>query len=739
MLRTLLITILCVFISNSWAKEKAIFGEDNVFDYFELSNPFYDNLSNMTVVLVDNNRLKNDGDAKRFVSTSGSLRSERNLCRDERFADQKQQGFCSGFFISDDLVVTAGHCIKDNDHCKNISFVQGYKTKAETQKPVTLFGSRQVYTCKRLLSRKFTSFGSDYEDYAVVLVDRSAKDLKLQHKPIVTDYTDYSKELTVIGHPLGIPQKIARNGFAEGKYNSYVMATDLDTFGGNSGSPVFDDKTGNLYGILVAGGKEGNLEYDEDAKCNRWVRCESTAPNARCNSNLVHLLSEVPAVKDGLVNSFRIFEAAEVRDRDRVLKLMEQKFDHTALSRNEYNFLQYAIWLQDMNLVKKFIDLGNNINHRDIWGRNAFLFAAVSGWVDGAKFLLEKRAPINTVNINGSTALHIAARRGHANFVKFLIEQGANQNIKNKEGKLPLDLAIEKKKASVIVTLLKDKVSNYRKFKIDDKYLVQWVFENGSLKDAMTLFEKGFIFNFKTHNDISKFMVEVVKAGNVDLFGRFLSIMNSNYDEPPVSMDEPIKHAYDSDNWEMIKLLYDKNFIFKSLKKLIFKRKVQVRDIEFVAKTKHTYRNKDLIFEAFRNSEREVIDHLYENAERLNFKYNSAYNFYEGYLAYAMMGYRNNADIDRLRMIIEKAAIVEVNDQFDSAQYPEFKGFTALHFAVSMESLGGMSAAAAIMKRCPNFDLEDAQGRDPYKLARKLGYKKRYKGMFKAGKKACEK
>ena len=42
---------------------------------------------------------------------------------------------------------------------------------------------------------------------------------------------------------------------------------DLDTFGGNSGSPVFNKRTGVVEGILVRGQK--GYAYDSEGSCYR--------------------------------------------------------------------------------------------------------------------------------------------------------------------------------------------------------------------------------------------------------------------------------------------------------------------------------------------------------------------------------------------------------------------------------------------------------------------------------------
>ena len=56
--------------------------------------------------------------------------------------------------------------------------------------------------------------------------------------------------LVVIGHPSGLPTKIA-DGMVRNNESEYYFVTNLDTFGGNSGSAVFNTDTGVVEGILV--------------------------------------------------------------------------------------------------------------------------------------------------------------------------------------------------------------------------------------------------------------------------------------------------------------------------------------------------------------------------------------------------------------------------------------------------------------------------------------------------------
>ncbi len=70
--------------------------------------------------------------------------------------------------------------------------------------------------------------------------------------------------IVVIGHPSGLPTKIA-GGANIRSVNSVYFQANLDTYGGNSGSAVFNADTGLLEGILVRG--ERDYVYDSAQGC----------------------------------------------------------------------------------------------------------------------------------------------------------------------------------------------------------------------------------------------------------------------------------------------------------------------------------------------------------------------------------------------------------------------------------------------------------------------------------------
>ena len=269
------------------AGDKVIAGVDDRKDVFEISESAEDQLrlelSRSTVILTDKSSLTDNGNGT-FTLAVSQFR-QRNLppCSDEKFANQFVGGWCSGFLVGEDLIATAGHCGRTENDIKDTAYVFGFQASSPTDPGRMVFNEDQVYFGKELLA--FDE--SDTGDYAVVRVDRKvtapgAKPLKVRE----SGEPSIGSNLGVIGYPSGLPVKIA---FGEEtvlmrKEDPWLIA-NLDTYGGNSGSPVFNDD-GEVEGILV----RGAVDYRFSGVCFRSNRIE--------NSDGSEAVTEAAAFKD---------------------------------------------------------------------------------------------------------------------------------------------------------------------------------------------------------------------------------------------------------------------------------------------------------------------------------------------------------------------------------------------------------------------------------------------------------
>lgn len=218
-----------------------------------------------------------------------------SLCDGERFADQPAAAGCSGTLIDDDLVLTAGHCVQDQADCENWRFVFDYYMASENE--LEHIDRQDVFGCKRLVTRALEADGS--LDYAVVQLDRRATDSGRRPVEVRRGGSAMSagESVTIIGFGSMIPAKIDDGGRVLDPREAaldYFTAT-TDSFGGNSGSGVFDAQM-RLAGVLV----RGDLDYVRDGACAR-VNVLPPTGGARGGEDVAY----VQRALDGLCGSDR--------------------------------------------------------------------------------------------------------------------------------------------------------------------------------------------------------------------------------------------------------------------------------------------------------------------------------------------------------------------------------------------------------------------------------------------------
>jgi V8-like Glu-specific endopeptidase len=230
------------------------------------------------VALVDNNQL--DCDVSGTTCTLATVPwsaifegPDEGLCAGEPFAEQPTGPFCTGFLIAPDLVATAGHCITEEWQCPFTAFVFGFAIGTLGGEANT--SGLETYRCSAVVESvaryAFESDGTfqDAADYAVVRLDRPVPNrapLVLRRDPRVA----VGDRLVVIGHPFGLPLKVADGGEVRSIAGTFFQA-NLDISGGNSGSPVLDGNSLEVAGILVRGPFD-DMAFDQEQRCWRSAR-----------------------------------------------------------------------------------------------------------------------------------------------------------------------------------------------------------------------------------------------------------------------------------------------------------------------------------------------------------------------------------------------------------------------------------------------------------------------------------
>lgn len=283
--RLVICTLVSTLVLVSAAESPAlaiIYGTDDrkeVYDYDGL--PEWDPALQSTGALMSRSDI-DASDPTNVIFNAPTLAEDFDLCPSERFGDQSTPGFCSGFLITEDHIVTAGHCVEDASDCGGTTFVFYYEMASEgVRNTIT---TDDIYDCQSVLTHIYVNG----DDFAIVELDRPVVGIEpvLVRRGGIFEHAPGGPGVVAIGHPYGIPLKVADNASAlEGSRDYFV--SNVDTFGGNSGSGVYSATTQELTGILV----RGNNDWVDNGACNESAGC----PDTGC----------VPPAGDGLEEAVR--------------------------------------------------------------------------------------------------------------------------------------------------------------------------------------------------------------------------------------------------------------------------------------------------------------------------------------------------------------------------------------------------------------------------------------------------
>jgi len=283
MKKTLIILTLMTLSLQSFARtgQKAIYGQ---FDNEFITNNSPTNLKHMatgiSLIVPKKNIRRYDKNTK--VINARELSRVGNICRSERFSDNlASPGGCTGFLVAPNLVATAGHCIKDKNDCKRMNMVFGVTVAKEIESGFQI-ANNNIYSCKKII--KTTS--TNELDFALIQLDR---DVQARHIFELGDDAELTTKSSVymMGHPMGLGVTYTEPGPVVSTISNSLFRARIDSFGGNSGSPVIDEESNKVVGILK-GGQDDFIK--EDGRCTRFARYNSGS----------EVVSRINLIKDSL-------------------------------------------------------------------------------------------------------------------------------------------------------------------------------------------------------------------------------------------------------------------------------------------------------------------------------------------------------------------------------------------------------------------------------------------------------
>ncbi len=202
-----------------------------------------------------------------------------SLCSDERFSEQpiviekgsaSSGGFgYSGYLVGPDTVLTCWHGWEYFSSRAQIA-VFGYAVRPEVADPLE-FSSRMVQPVAQIpMSRPDprVQAGSCNNDWVVLRLEHAVPQ-SVPVSPPRIQAPKVGQAVYTLGHPGGLPLKLTDRATVT-RVSDDSFRTDLDTFAGNSGSPVFDAETHALVGI-VAEGQPGAADFSAQVERGCYV------------------------------------------------------------------------------------------------------------------------------------------------------------------------------------------------------------------------------------------------------------------------------------------------------------------------------------------------------------------------------------------------------------------------------------------------------------------------------------
>lgn len=395
-------------------REKVIYGKDDRLNYDDATEK-WQKIADSTAAQISTSSLRKytdaNGDTKYELAFESLQDSFIKACSTERFAQENSQGNCSGFLVGPNTLVTAGHCVNSQYQCDSYSWVFDYKVDSTTGAAPTEYTEDQVFKCKRVLNKAYGFFIDD--DYAILELDRPVKGrdaLKVRTKGAIAE----GDEITVVGYPSGLPVKIAGGAKVRTSKAKDFFVANLDTFGGNSGSSVFNTD-GTVEGILV----RGETDYVDDfvRGCSVVNKCKDD----KCRGEDVTRITNIAE----LVHKKEYFEAASSGKLAKLQEILD-------LGVNPYypnDELKTAIMVAAENARSQVVvalaklSNGPKIDEKNANGESAVSLMEANEDVATMESLI-KEIGVEALSINGSNIKAYAVNAKNAYALKALQNAG---------------------------------------------------------------------------------------------------------------------------------------------------------------------------------------------------------------------------------------------------------------------------------------------------------------------------
>jgi V8-like Glu-specific endopeptidase len=175
------------------------------------------------------------------------------LAQDEKFRDELNPGFGTGFLVGPKTLATAAHCLckvgtNELDPIKiaRTRVVFNYTTNPDGTER-THFNANQIFQIREVKAHFYSEGKIDWAWVTLNRVVPNTEPLELDFSPVTK-----GRNIYMLGHPSGLAMKLSPCGVVQGVSKNCLQAK-VDSMGGNSGSPIFDRATKKVIAVLIAG------------------------------------------------------------------------------------------------------------------------------------------------------------------------------------------------------------------------------------------------------------------------------------------------------------------------------------------------------------------------------------------------------------------------------------------------------------------------------------------------------
>jgi hypothetical protein len=269
---------------------KVVYGRDNRQSILNVKDEQIKRLSRSVGVMISKERFIS-GDLKHFLFEAYDLKKTIKLCEKERFSQEYSLGDCSGFLINSTHLLTAGHCVVSQDDCENKYWYFNHTTPLQDNLKIE---SSKLYSCKRLIE----TYNDGAKDYSLIQLDR---DTGLPGLKVNSQYA-YTKGRKVfsLGYPLGFSLKYAPQAMIFSELTNFFIS-NLDVYHGNSGSPIFDQESLEVIGLLSSGSRD--FKTNERKGCVETLQCRKKLGGGEqfdCEGEMILKINQVNGISDYL-------------------------------------------------------------------------------------------------------------------------------------------------------------------------------------------------------------------------------------------------------------------------------------------------------------------------------------------------------------------------------------------------------------------------------------------------------